>query len=91
MRKIFLVSVYKRMPQIEGESCQATNIRFLPCPGRGAAFFMPLRRTGTVPSTGVRYGPGSAKQRFAKSHSASKTRVNALMALHRARDTVCAA
>src|SRR3954453_14170507 len=37
------------------------------CPGRGAAFArceciadMPLRRAGTVPSTGVRYGPGSA-------------------------------
>jgi hypothetical protein len=27
------------------------------CPGRGAAFFMPLRRAGTVPSTGVRYAP----------------------------------
>src|SRR4051794_4203298 len=28
------------------------NIKFLcPCPGRGAAFFMPLRRTGTVPNT----------------------------------------
>jgi len=36
-----------------------------PCPGRGAAFFMPLRRAGTVPSTGVRYGPGSAVHRFA--------------------------
>ena len=36
------------------------------CPGRGAAFFMPLRRAGTVPSTGVWYGPGSAKQRFAR-------------------------
>jgi hypothetical protein len=48
----------------------------LSCPGRGAAFFMPLRRTGTVPNTGVRDGPGSAAHR----HSASKTRVNALMA-----------
>jgi hypothetical protein len=37
---------------------------------------MPLRRAGTVPNTGVRYGPGSA----AHHHSASKTRVNALMA-----------
>src|SRR4051812_36257382 len=36
---------------------------------------MPLRRAGTVPNTGVRYGPGSA----AHHHSASKTRVNALM------------
>src|SRR5882724_7240141 len=58
-----------------------------PCPGRGAAFFMPLRRAGTVPNTGVRYGPGSA----AHYHSASKTRVNALMvkngALHCVRGT----
>jgi hypothetical protein len=37
---------------------------------------MPLRRAGTAQSTGVRYGPGSAAHR----HSASKTRVNALMA-----------
>jgi hypothetical protein len=34
-----------------------------------------LRRAGTVPDTGVHYGPGSATHR----HSASKTRVNALM------------
>src|SRR4051794_31014954 len=26
------------------------------CPGRGAAFFMPLRRAGTVPNTGVMAG-----------------------------------
>jgi hypothetical protein len=37
---------------------------------------MPLRRAGTIPNTGARDGPGSAAQR----HSASKTRVNALMA-----------
>jgi hypothetical protein len=30
---------------------------------------MPLRRAGTVPSTGVRYGPGSAAHRFAKSYA----------------------
>src|ERR1700704_3659108 len=36
------------------------------CPGRGAAFFMPLRRAGTVPDAGVRYGPGSAAHRFAR-------------------------
>jgi hypothetical protein len=36
---------------------------------------MPLRRAGTIPSAGVRYGPGSAAHR----HSASKTRVDALM------------
>src|SRR3954451_12464231 len=34
-------------------------------PGRGAAFFVPLRRAGTLPSTGVRYGPGSAAHRSA--------------------------
>ncbi|MEA2889775.1 MAG: hypothetical protein QOI05_568 [Bradyrhizobium sp.] len=28
------------------------------CPGRGAAFFMPLRRARTEPTTGTRYGPG---------------------------------
>jgi hypothetical protein len=37
------------------------------CPGRGAAFFMPLRSAGTVPNTGVRYGPGSAAHHAAKS------------------------
>ena len=46
-----------------------------------------LRRTGTIRNAGVRDGPGSAVHR----HSASKTRVNALMAksyaLHRVRDT----
>jgi hypothetical protein len=41
----------------------------LSCPGRGAAFFMPLRRTGTVPNTGVRNGPGSAAH-----HAASAAR-----------------
>jgi hypothetical protein len=34
------------------------------------------RRAGTVPNTGAWYDPGSAAHR----HSASKTRVNALMA-----------
>jgi hypothetical protein len=38
----------------------------LSCPGRGAAFFMPLRRTGTVPNAGVRDGPGSAAHHAAK-------------------------
>ena len=38
----------------------------LSCPGRGAAFFTPHRRAGTVPSAGVRYGPGSAAHRFAR-------------------------
>ncbi|MEA2821548.1 MAG: hypothetical protein QOJ86_3552 [Bradyrhizobium sp.] len=44
-----------------------------PCPGRGAAFFMPLRRAGTVTNTGAWYGPGSA--------------VHRQEALHRVRDT----
>src|SRR3984893_8824287 len=38
----------------------------LSCPGRGAAFFMPLRRAGTVSNAGVRYGPGSAAHRYAR-------------------------
>jgi hypothetical protein len=40
-----------------------------PCPGRGAAFFTLLRRAGTVPSTGVRYDPGSAVHRFARGYA----------------------
>ena len=39
------------------------------CPGRDAAFFMPLRRAGTVPNAVLRYGPGSAAHRFAKSYA----------------------
>src|SRR3978361_1250524 len=39
------------------------------CPGRGAAFFMPLRRAGTVTNAGAWYGPGSAAHRFAKSYA----------------------
>jgi hypothetical protein len=35
----------------------------LPCPGRDAALFALLRRTGIVPNTGGRYGPGSAAHR----------------------------
>src|SRR3954470_12588369 len=37
-----------------------------PCPGRGAAFFMPLRRAGTVPHTALCYGPGSAAHHAVK-------------------------
>jgi hypothetical protein len=50
------------------------------CPGRDAAFFMPLRRTGTVTDAGVWYGPGSAVQREARRCFASPR-------LHRVRDT----
>ena len=39
------------------------------CPGRDAAFFMPLRRTGTVLRAGVRDGPGSAAHRYAKCYA----------------------
>ena len=45
----------------------AADAGLIACPGRGAAFFMPLRRAGTVPSAAFRYGPGSAAHRFAKS------------------------
>src|SRR3954454_20811420 len=38
----------------------------LPCPGRGAAFFVPLRRAGTASNTAPCNGPGSAAHRFAK-------------------------
>ena len=34
--------------------------QLISCPGCGAAFFMPLRRAGTVKNTAFRYGPGSA-------------------------------
>jgi hypothetical protein len=43
-------------------------------PGRDAAFFMPLRRAGTVANAGVRYGPGSAAHRFAKSCALRRVR-----------------
>jgi hypothetical protein len=36
------------------------------CPGRGAAFFTLLRRTGTVMDTVFRYGPGSAAHHAAR-------------------------
>src|SRR5713101_2775162 len=53
------------------------------CPGRGAAFFTLLRRAGTHEGDGCSVGPGSA----AHHHSASKTRVNALMVLRCVRGT----
>src|ERR1700712_5484930 len=51
----------------------------LSCPGRDAALFALLRRTGTVPNTGVRYGPGSAAHRSARATrcAASGARANA--------------
>jgi hypothetical protein len=40
--------------------------RFDACPGRDAAFFTLLRRTGTVTNTAFRYGPGLAAHHAAK-------------------------
>src|SRR3954464_13736543 len=37
-----------------------------PCPGRGAAFFTLLRRTGTVTNAALCYGPGSAAHQAAR-------------------------
>src|SRR3954469_21350115 len=42
-----------------------------PCPGRDAAFFTLLRRTGTLPVAGVRYGRGSAANHAAKRRRAA--------------------
>ncbi len=36
------------------------------CPGRGAAFFMPLRRAGTIPDTALCRGPRLAAHHVAK-------------------------
>jgi hypothetical protein len=66
------------------EICDKAIALPLLCPGRGAAFFTPLRRTGTAKGAIAWCDPGSAKQH----HSASKTRVNALSVLHRVRDTM---
>jgi len=55
-----------------------------PCPGRGAAFFTMHRRAGTQDDAASTMDPGSAAHR----HSASRTRVNALMALRSIRGTV---
>jgi hypothetical protein len=59
-----------------------TAARAPSCPGRGAASFTLLRSAGTHAYTGA-VDPGSAAHR----HSASKTRVNALMALRGIRGT----
>ena len=46
----------------EAASWAASDIASFPpapvsCPGRGAAFFMPLRRSGTVTNAAFRYDP----------------------------------
>src|SRR5260370_5500518 len=46
--------------------CDIFATRRISCPGRDAAFFTLLRRAGTVPNAGVRYGPGSAAHHAAK-------------------------
>jgi hypothetical protein len=54
-------------------------------PGRDAALFALLRRTGTVSNTGVRYGPGSAAHRFASATrcAASGARIVVVAGLQR--------
>ncbi|MEA2939936.1 MAG: hypothetical protein QOD09_465 [Bradyrhizobium sp.] len=55
----------------------------LSCPGRGAAFFMPLRRTGTP----VRYSklrPGSAAHHGARAARCAASGARRLVRLHRA-------
>jgi hypothetical protein len=47
--------------------CSCSKLESLLCPGRDAGLFALLRRTATVPTTGVRYGPGSAAHHAAKS------------------------
>ena len=65
-----------------GRQMSTAAVDGLTCPGRSAARSAALLSRG--PCRMARdMGPGSAAQR----HSASKTRVNALMALHRVRDT----
>jgi len=59
-----------------GKSLDSGASKFHWCPERGAASLTLLRRAGTWIDT-REVGPGSAAHR----HSASKTRVNALMAL----------
>jgi hypothetical protein len=60
----------------------STGTTHATCPGRSAAR-SDACRPGIVTDSHICEGPGSAVHR----HSASKTRVNALMALHRVRDT----
>src|SRR4051794_9416041 len=42
---------------------------------------MPLRRAGTIPTAGVRYGPGSAAHRFAKGYALRCVRGTEIMIL----------
>jgi hypothetical protein len=69
-----------------GKSLDSSESKFRSCPGRGAAYFTLLRRAGTQSRPSRTMDPGSAAH-HAASHSASKTRVNALMALRSIRGT----
>src|SRR3954447_25938786 len=52
------------------------------CPGRGAAFFMPLRRTGT-PVKYSKLGPGSAAHHAARAACCAASGARRLVRLHR--------
>src|ERR1700681_4894918 len=54
------------------------RVRWVSCPGRGAAFFPLLRRAGTHTFIVKQSRTPDSAARHAASHSASKTRVNAL-------------
>src|SRR6266851_8790343 len=69
-----------------GKSPHGRESKFHSCPGRGAALFALPRRAGTHSRASATMDPGSAAH-HAASHSASKTRVNALMALRSIRGT----
>src|SRR4051812_14385928 len=70
-------------PKSENRSIRKSRSIGDSCPGRGAAFFMPLRRAGTVPGTGVRDGPGSAAHRSAKCYAALRPGHKSLMTLEK--------
>ena len=50
---------------------------------------MPLRRAGIVPSTGVRYGPGSAAHRSARATRCAASGARSLLRVHRSRTCEC--
>ena len=53
-----------------------------PCPGRGAAFFMPLRRTG-IPVKYSKLGPGSAAHHAASAARCAASGARSLVRMHR--------
>jgi hypothetical protein len=67
-------------------------LRGVTCPGRDAARSSCealLRRTGIVPNSGARYGPGSAAHRFAKSYALRCVRGTEVNAGRRSRTCEC--